>query len=54
MSTTKSDVAAILGKGVVGAIPIIGPLVAEIVGQLYRIKEWIELRPWWCEREKKA
>jgi len=32
VSPTKSNVAAILGKGMVGAIPIIGPLAAEIVG----------------------
>ncbi|MBO0137372.1 hypothetical protein J0673_13780 [Vibrio sp. Vb2736] len=34
MSTNKSDVAALLGKGVVGAIPIIGPLAAEVVGTI--------------------
>lgn len=34
MSTNKSDVAVIIGKGLVGAIPIIGPLVAEIVGSV--------------------
>ncbi|HFD4059221.1 TPA: hypothetical protein ACF3XS_002964 [Vibrio parahaemolyticus] len=34
MSTNKSDVAAILGKGMVGAIPFIGPLAAEIVGSV--------------------
>ena len=32
MSTEKADVTAIIGKGLVGAIPFVGPLVAEIVG----------------------
>lgn len=32
MSTEKADIAAILGKGLVGAIPFVGPLAAEIVG----------------------
>ena len=34
MSINKSEVASIIGKGLVGAIPIVGPLVAEIVGSL--------------------
>jgi hypothetical protein len=32
MSTEKADVTAIIGKGILGAIPFIGPLLAEIVG----------------------
>lgn len=32
MSTKGTDVAAIIGKGLLGAIPFVGPLVAEIVG----------------------
>lgn len=32
-STKTSDVLAIISKGVVGTIPLLGPLVAEIVGR---------------------
>lgn len=32
MSTKGTDVAAIIGKGLLGAIPFVGPLAAEIVG----------------------
>lgn len=32
MSTKGTDIATILGKGLVGAIPFVGPLAAEIVG----------------------
>jgi len=32
MSIKGTDVATIIGKGLVGAIPFVGPLVAEIVG----------------------
>lgn len=34
MSSKGTDIAAILGKGLVGAIPFIGPLAAEIVGAI--------------------
>lgn len=34
MSTKRTDIAAIIGKGVLGAIPFVGPLAAEIVGVL--------------------
>ena len=34
MSTKGTDIAAIIGKGLVGAIPFVGPLVAEIVGTI--------------------
>jgi len=34
MSTQKTDVVAILGKGLIGAIPFVGPLAAEIVGAI--------------------
>lgn len=34
MDRNKSDIVAILGKGVLGAIPFVGPLVGEIVGNL--------------------
>lgn len=34
MDHNKSDIVAILGKGVLGAIPWAGPLVGEIVGNL--------------------
>lgn len=34
MSTNKSDLAAVIGKGVVGAIPFVGPLAAEVVGSI--------------------
>ncbi|WP_444898813.1 hypothetical protein ACJJIX_13160 [Microbulbifer sp. VAAC004] len=34
MSTSKTDVAAIIGKGLVGAVPFVGPLAAEIVGSV--------------------
>jgi len=33
-STKTSDVLAIISKGVVGTIPLLGPLVAEIVGEI--------------------
>jgi len=32
MSTKGTDIAAIIGKGLLGAIPFVGPLAAEIVG----------------------
>ena len=32
MSTKRTDIAAIIGKGLLGAIPFVGPLAAEIVG----------------------
>jgi len=32
MSTKGNDIATIIGKGLVGAIPFVGPLAAEIVG----------------------
>ncbi len=32
MSTKRNDMATIIGKGLLGAIPFIGPLAAEIVG----------------------
>ena len=32
MNTKRTDVAAIIGKGLLGAIPFVGPLAAEIVG----------------------
>jgi hypothetical protein len=34
MSTKGTDIAAIIGKGLVGAIPFVGPLAAEIVGAI--------------------
>lgn len=34
MDHNKSDIVAILGKGFIGAIPFVGPLVGEIVGNL--------------------
>ena len=34
MNTNKADVTAIVGKGLVGAIPFVGPLAAEIVGSI--------------------
>jgi len=34
MSTNKSDIAAIIGKGLVGAIPVLSPLAAKIVGSV--------------------
>jgi hypothetical protein len=34
MSTEKADVTTILGKGLLGAIPFVGPLAAEIVGTI--------------------
>ena len=34
MNSSKSDIAAILGKGLVGAIPFVGPLASEIVGSV--------------------
>lgn len=34
MAIEKADVAAILGKSLVGAIPFVGPLAAEIVGTI--------------------
>lgn len=34
MSTKEIDIATILGKGLVGAIPFVGPLAAEIVGTI--------------------
>jgi hypothetical protein len=34
MSTKGSDFAAIIGKGVLGAIPFVGPLAAEIIGTI--------------------
>jgi hypothetical protein len=32
MNIEKADVAAVIGKGLLGAIPFVGPLAAEIVG----------------------
>lgn len=32
MSTKEADIATIIGKGLLGAIPFVGPLMAEIVG----------------------
>lgn len=34
MDYNKSDIAAILGKGFLGTIPFVGPLVGEIIGNL--------------------
>ena len=34
MSANKNDIATILGKGLGGAIPFVGPLAAEIVGAI--------------------
>ena len=34
MNINKSEIASIIGKGLVGAIPIVGPLAAEIVGSV--------------------
>jgi hypothetical protein len=34
MSTKGTDIAAIIGKGLLGAIPFVGPLAAEIVGAI--------------------
>ena len=34
MSTKGTDIAMILSKGLVGAIPFVGPLAAEIVGAI--------------------
>lgn len=34
MSTSKNDIAAMIGKGVVGALPFVGPLAAEVIGSL--------------------
>lgn len=34
MSTNGNDIASILGKGLVGAIPFVGPLAAEVVGAI--------------------
>lgn len=34
MKTKGNDIAAIIGKGLLGAIPIVGPLAAEIIGNL--------------------
>jgi len=32
MNTTKTDIATVIGKGLLGAIPFVGPLAAEIIG----------------------
>jgi len=32
MSTKGTDISAIIGKGLLGAIPFVGPMAAEIVG----------------------
>ncbi len=34
MDNKKNDILAILGKGILGPIPFVGPLVAEIIGNL--------------------
>jgi hypothetical protein len=34
MSTKGTDIAAIIGKGLFGAIPFVGPLAAEIIGAI--------------------
>lgn len=34
MNTKRTDVATIIGKGLLGAIPFVGPLAAEIVGAI--------------------
>jgi len=34
LSTQKTDIVAILGKGLIGTIPFVGPLAAEIVGAI--------------------
>lgn len=34
MNTKGTDIATIIGKGLVGAIPFVGPLAAEIVGAI--------------------
>lgn len=34
MGTQKTDIVAILGKGLIGTIPFVGPLAAEIVGAI--------------------
>ena len=34
MSTNSRDVLAMIGKGVIGAIPFVGPIAAEIVGNV--------------------
>lgn len=49
MSIKKTDVATILSKGLIGAIPFIGPLAAEIVGtiipnqRMARIEDFLKL-----------
>jgi hypothetical protein len=32
MNTQRSDIVAMLGKGIIGTVPFIGPLAAEIIG----------------------
>jgi len=34
MNPKRTDIAVILGKGLVGAIPFVGPLISEIVGSI--------------------
>ncbi len=34
MNTQKTDIAAIIGKGLIGTIPFVGPLAAEIIGAI--------------------
>jgi len=34
MKTSENDIATIIGKGLLGAIPFVGPLAAEIIGNL--------------------
>jgi hypothetical protein len=34
MSSSKYDVASIILKGTLGAVPFVGPLAAEIIGTL--------------------
>jgi len=34
MGTQRNDIAAIIGKGLIGVIPFVGPLAAEIVGAI--------------------
>ena len=32
ITENKTDIGTVIAKGVVGAIPIVGPLAAEVVG----------------------
>jgi hypothetical protein len=54
MSTKGSDLAAIFGKGILGAIPIVGPLAAEIVGTVIPNQRIDRLEAFLCKLEEKV